>query len=75
MHSNEEEGIMNRIKEVLNEKGISQTELANLLGKSFNMVNLYTTNRVQPPISVLYQIAELLNIDVRTLLIPNKIKE
>ncbi|WP_281513932.1 helix-turn-helix domain-containing protein [Phocaeicola sartorii] len=66
---------MNRIKEVLNEKGISQTELANLLGKSFNMVNLYTTNRVQPPISVLYQIAELLNIDVRTLLIPNKIKE
>lgn len=65
---------MNRIKEVLDEKGISQTELANMLGKSFNMVNLYTTNRVQPPMPVLYQIAELLNIDVRTLLIPNMIK-
>lgn len=65
---------MNRIKEVLDEKGISQTELANMLGKSFNMVNLYATNRVQPPVPVLYQIAELLNIDVRTLLIPNKIK-
>ncbi|MEG2067255.1 MAG: helix-turn-helix transcriptional regulator [Tannerellaceae bacterium] len=64
---------MNRIKEVLDEKGISQTELANMLGKSFNMVNLYATNRVQPPIPVLYRIAELLNIDVRTLLIPNKI--
>ncbi len=64
---------MNRIKEVLDEKGISQTELANMLGKSFNMVNLYATNRVQPPVPVLYQIAELLNIDVRTLLIPNKI--
>lgn len=63
---------MNRIKEVLDEKGVSQTELANMLGKSFNMVNLYATNRVQPPVSVLYQIAELLNIDVRTLLIPNK---
>ena len=66
---------MNRIKEVLDEKGISQTELANKLGKSFNMVNLYATNRVQPPMSVLYQIAELLNIDVRTLLVPNKIKD
>lgn len=65
---------MNRIKEVLDEKGISQTELANMLGKSFNMVNLYATNRVQPPVPVLYQIAELLNIDIRTLLIPNKIK-
>ena len=65
---------MNRIKEVLDEKGISQTELANMLGKSFNMVNLYATNRVQPPVPVSYQIAELLNIDVRTLLIPNKIK-
>ena len=65
---------MNRIKEVLDEKGISQTELANMLGKSFNMVNLYATNKVQPPVPVLYQIAELLNLDVRTLLIPNKIK-
>lgn len=66
---------MNRIKEVLTTKGISQTELANMLGKTFNMVNLYTTNRVQPSIPVLYKIAEILNVDVRTLLIPNEIKE
>jgi len=66
---------MNRIKEVLDEKGISQTELANMLRKSFNIVNLYTTNRVQPPIHILYRIAELLNVDVRTLLIPNKIND
>ncbi len=46
---------MNRIKEVLDEKGISQAELVNMLGKSFNMVNLYITNRVQPPVPVLYQ--------------------
>lgn len=65
---------MNRIKEVLDAKGISQTELANRLGKTFNMVNLYATNKVQPPISVLYQIADLLNVDVRDLLIPNKIR-
>lgn len=64
---------MNRIKEVLDAKGISQTELANRLGKTFNMVNLYATNKVQPPIPVLYQIADILNVDVRDLLIPNKI--
>ena len=66
---------MNRIIEVLIEKGISQTELAKRLGKGFNMVNLYATNRVQPPIAVLYKIAEILNVDVRTLLIPNEIKK
>lgn len=64
---------MNRIKEVLETKGISQTELANRLGKTFNMVNLYATNKVQPPIPVLYQIADIQNVDVRDLLIPNKI--
>lgn len=33
------------------------------------------TNRVQPPIPVLYRIAEILNVDVRTLLVPNEIKK
>lgn len=65
---------MNRIKEVLIEKGVSQTELAKQLGKGFNMINLYATNRVQPPIRVLYRIADILNVDVRTLLIPNQLK-
>ena len=64
---------MNRIKQVLDAKGIIQTELANWLGKTFNMVNLYATNKVQPPIPVLYQIADILNVDVIDLLIPNKI--
>lgn len=66
---------MNRIKEVLEAKGISQTELANRLGKTFNMVNLYASNKVQPPIPVLYRIADILNVDVRDLLISNQIKE
>ena len=65
----------NRIKEALAARGISQTELADRLGKTFNMVNLYASNKVQPPISVLYQIADILNIDVRDLLMPNQVKE
>lgn len=63
---------MNRIKEFLEVKGMSQTDLAHKLGKSFNMVNLYATNKVQPPIPVLYEIADILSIDVRELLQPNK---
>ena len=66
---------MNRIKQELEAKGISQTELANRLGKTFNMVNLYATNKVQPPIPILYQIAEILNVDVRTLLTPTEVKK
>ena len=66
---------MNRIKEILETKSISQTELINRLGKTFNMVNLYATNKVQPPIPVLYQIADILNVDIRELLIPNKLKQ
>ena len=63
---------MNRIKEVLDEKGIKQTWLAEQLGKSYNMVNAYAQNRQQPRLEVLYKIAEILQIDVKELLRPNK---
>lgn len=72
MHLNDEFSDMNRIKEFLEVKGISQTNLAHRLGKSFNMVNLYATNKVQTPIPVLYEIADILKVDVRELLQPNK---
>ncbi len=65
---------MNRIKEVLEEKGIKQTWLADKLGKSYNMVNAYARNRQQPRIEVLYKIAELLNVEARDLLTKNEIK-
>ena len=63
---------MNRIKEVLQERGIKQTWLAEKLGKSFKIVNSYASNRVQPPLETLYRIAEILNVDVKELLISNK---
>jgi len=53
---------MNRIKEVLDERGIKQTWLAEQLGKSFNMVNSYVQNRRQPSLEVLYKIAKILNV-------------
>ncbi len=63
---------LNRIKEILDEKGIKQTWLAEKLGKSFNMVNAYVCNRKQPTLDVLNQIAEILQVSVRELLIDNK---
>lgn len=63
---------MNRIKEILEEKGIKQTWLADKLGKSYNMVNSYVQNRQQPRLEVLYEIANILKIDVKELLKPNE---
>ena len=59
---------MNRIKEVLEEKGIKQTWLAEKLGKSYNMVNGYVQNRQQPRLEVLKQIAEILDVNLKDLL-------
>jgi transcriptional regulator with XRE-family HTH domain len=56
---------MNRIKEVLKEKGIKQIWLAEKLGKSYNMVNGYVQNRTQPSIEDLNRIANILDIDVK----------
>lgn len=63
---------MNRIKEVLEQKGIKQTWLAEKLGKSYNMVNAYAQNRQQPRLETLMEIAEILDIDVKELLVSNK---
>ena len=59
---------MNRIKEVLKDKGIKQIWLADKLGKSYNMVNGYVQNRQQPRLEVLFEIAKLLNIDPKELI-------
>lgn len=55
----------NRIKEVLASKGIKQT----WLGKTYRTVNMYANNDVQPPIPVLYEIAEILQVEPKDLLV------
>ena len=59
---------MNRIKEVLEQKGIKQKWLAEQLGKSYNMVNSYAQNRRQPSIEDLYRIAKILDVNPKDLL-------
>ena len=64
---------MNRIKEVLVLKGIKQVWLADKLGKSYNVVNGYVQNRTQPSVEVLYEIAKILDVDVKELLTSSKL--
>ena len=62
---------MNRIKEVLEERGIKQTWLAERLGKSFCIVNSYVCNRRQPSLEVLFEIANILNVNPKELIEDN----
>ena len=58
----------NRIKEVLERKGIKQTWLAEKLGKSFSIVNSYVCNRRQTSLETLFQIAEILQVNPKDLI-------
>ena len=60
---------MNRIKEVLESKGLTQVWLSDTLGKSYNMVNSYVQNRRQPSIEILFEIGKILNVDPKELLV------
>lgn len=62
---------MNRIKVELEKKGLTQTWLAENLGKSYNMVNAYAQNRRQPSIEQLDKIAILLKLEAKDLLVEN----
>lgn len=64
---------MNRIKEVLLEKGLTQTWLSEKLGKSYNMVNSYVQNRRQPSIEILFEIGRILKIEAKELLQKNDV--
>jgi transcriptional regulator with XRE-family HTH domain len=62
----------NRVKAVLADKGKTSKWLAQEIGRDRSTVSRWCTNDMQPPLEVLYQIAELLEVDVRELLVPNR---
>jgi putative transcriptional regulator len=64
----------NRIKAVLAEKGKTNLWLAEQLGKNKTTVSKWCTNEMQPTMESLFQIAEVLNVDVRELLVSTKEK-
>ncbi len=63
---------INRIKEVLVIKEMSQKELAAKLEKNPNTVTSMCNNKSQPHLKDLQKIAEILDVDIRELLVPTK---
>lgn len=65
---------MNRIKAVLAEKQLTSKWLAQELGKAENTVSRWCSNKVQPSLENLVEIAKVLDIEVRMLITPTKEK-
>ncbi|MDO4707895.1 MAG: helix-turn-helix transcriptional regulator [Porphyromonadaceae bacterium] len=65
---------MNRIKAVLPEKQLTSKWLAQELGKAENTVSRWCSNKVQPSLENLVEIAKVLDIEVRMLITPTKDK-
>ena len=59
---------LNKVKDALDSKGISQTWLAKQLGKSFSTVNCYARNKYQPDLETLLEISKILKVDLKDLI-------
>jgi transcriptional regulator with XRE-family HTH domain len=64
----------NRIKAVLAENSKTNLWLAEKLKRNKATISKWCTNETQPPVETLFQIANVLNVDVRNLLVPNQAK-
>ena len=64
--------VQNRIKAELAEQQKTNHWLAEQLGKGDNTVSRWCSNNIQPSVEMLGKIAQVLNVDVRTLLRPTE---
>jgi transcriptional regulator with XRE-family HTH domain len=62
----------NRIKSVLAEKNKTGIWLSEQMGRNIGTVSRWMTNKVQPSVEQLYEIAHLLDVDVKELLVSSK---
>ena len=62
----------NRLKIVLAERERTGTWLSEQMGHSISTVSRWMTNKVQPSVEQLYEIARHLDVDVKELLVSSK---
>lgn len=60
---------LNRLKAVLADAGQTNKWLAEQLGKDPVTISKWCTNTTQPDLQTLFRISDLLNIDIRELLV------
>ena len=70
--SNNQQIMMNRIKAVLAERQRTNRWLATQMGKSEKTISRWCSNKSQPSIAQLQEIAKWLDVDVRILITPTK---
>lgn len=58
----------NRIREVLEAKGMTQAELADLLDVRFQTINRFCNGHREPTLDMLYRIAKALKVSPRELI-------
>lgn len=61
-----------RLKELMNQKGMSREELANKVGVSMTTISNINSETNLPTIKLLLQIAVALDVDIREMFIPTK---
>lgn len=71
MLNTEQNHCLNRLKIVLVEQGKSGRWLAERLNKSEHTISRWCQNKTQPSVAQLNEIAQVLSIDVRTLINPS----
>jgi putative transcriptional regulator len=64
----------NRIKIVLAEQEKTNRWLAEKIGKDETTISRWCTNKVQPTLDTLGDIAAVLNVDIRELIAPSHLK-
>ena len=72
MSNNQQNVMLNRLKAALAEQGKTNRWLSEQLGKSENTVSRWCANKVQPSIQQLNEIADVLDVDVKDLLVSTK---
>lgn len=63
---------MNNIKQVLKKKGLSQRWLCRMVDRRPNIINGYCQNVTQPSLKMLWAIAEVLDVEPKSLIMSRK---
>ena len=69
-----ENASLNRIKAALADNQKTSKWLAEQLGKSETTVSRWVSNKIQPSLEQLFEIAQVLNMDVKDLIISKPMK-
>lgn len=63
---------INRLKAILAEKQMTNKSLAEMMNINITTVSRWCTNKTQPSLETLVEIANILNVDIKELIVSTK---